>query len=327
MPKKSRKNGENQSLAARLLAGPAAYFQLARLGQPVGIVLLVLPALFALALVAPPGKGPDLELCILFALGAVLMRAAGCAVNDIFDKEYDAKVERTRHRPVASGAIPVWAAWLFAAILAAAAYYIASEMGDYTRYLSLASLPLIIAYPFMKRITWWPQAWLALTFNWGALLGFTAMAIRIPRGDIAGDILKGHPPVVMEGSLWPVALLLYAACFFWTLGYDTIYAFQDVEDDKKAGIKSTARLLGPIKARKWVGIWYGAFFVLMLCAGLIAHMGFAFYAGMGLALYHINLQLEFWQPEDAKNSGAIFRANMTLGVLIFLSLVAGRMLP
>ena len=169
---------------------------------------------------------------IAFLIGATLMRAAGCAFNDIVDRDIDAKVARTAMRPLASGQISVRGALLFIAICSLVSFAILVCLGPLAIALGVASLALVAIYPFMKRITWWPQAWLGLTFNWGALLGYAAATSRL-------DAAAG---------------LLYAGGIFWTLGYDTIYAVQDLEDDALAGVKSSARRLGAGAAERRPGL-------------------------------------------------------------------------
>lgn len=280
------------------------YIFLARLDKPVGIGLLLLPALWALTLAAPQGVLPDMMLVIYFTLGAVLMRAAGCAVNDVVDHKKDALVERTCMRPVASGMMKPWQALVFAALCTVLSLLIILNMPRLVFWLALSALPLIIIYPFMKRISWWPQAFLGVVFNWGALMGFAA---------------AGQP-------LCPRAVILHAACFFWTLGYDTIYAFQDVRDDEQAAIKSTARFLG-VRAKKWVTVWFGFSFFLLLVVGAMTAMGLSFYLGMGFALMYLIAQVKSWVMDDPRSSLAVFRANISYGLLVLVSLVAGRLWP
>ena len=199
------------------------WLKLGRFDRPAGIWLLMLPGWQGIALAgAMQGRWPDPVLLLLFLLGAGLMRAAGCAYNDIVDRDIDAKVARTAARPVASGRITVKQAWAFTLGCCLASLAILLMLPPLCWLLGVLSLGLVAAYPFMKRITWWPQAWLGLTFNWGALMGFAAAA----------------------DELSPSAALLYAGGVFWTLGYDTIYAIQDLEDDALAGVKSSARRLG-----------------------------------------------------------------------------------
>ena len=197
------------------------FVALARLDQPVGVWLLLWPCLWAIGL-ASDGL-PDIGLLALFTAGAFVMRAAGCTLNDIFDRDFDARVERTRRRPLPSGAIGVKGAVAFMAVLLGAGLAILLQLNLFAILLGAGSLLLVVLYPLMKRITYWPQAFLGLTFNYGALLGWAAV----------------------EGGIgWPAGLL-YAGGIAWTLGYDTIYAHQDKEDDLLIGVKSSAIALGP----------------------------------------------------------------------------------
>lgn len=237
---------------------------------------------------------------LLFFVGAVVMRGAGCTINDILDRKFDAQVERTKNRPVASGEISVVAALIFAACLTLIGLTVVLQMGQLAFILALASIPLILIYPLMKRFTWWPQAFLGITFNWGALMGAAAVTNTIPLP----------------------AIILYIAGFFWTLGYDTIYAFQDIRDDPKAGIKSTARLL-ETNARKWVGFFYAIFWVLLVTAGYMTNLGIGFYVGMALTLFEIATIVRLWRVEDAHSSLGMFKANTMLGWCVLFSLIAG----
>src|SRR6185437_15648553 len=189
------------------------YLRLMRLDRPIGTWLLFWPCVFGLMLGATAGDRPfsslaDWWLVLLFAIGSIVMRGAGCTYNDIIDRDIDAKVARTRGRPLPSGVVSLQQAWLFLVAQCAVGLIILVQLNVFAIELGVASLVLVAAYPFMKRITWWPQAWLGLTFNWGALLGFAAETGSIDLGD----------------------LMLYAGLFFWTLGYDTIYAHQDKDD-------------------------------------------------------------------------------------------------
>jgi 4-hydroxybenzoate polyprenyltransferase len=226
------------------------YLRLARLDRPIGAWLLFWPCLFGLVLGAIVAGRPFNELrdwwyVLLFAIGAIAMRGAGCTYNDIVDRDIDAQVTRTRGRPLPSGAVTTRRAALFLAAQLIVGLFVLLMFNGFAIILGASSLILVALYPFMKRITWWPQAWLGLTFNWGALLGFAAQT----------------------GSVDLADLCLYAGCFFWTLGYDTVYAHQDREDDALIGVRSTARLLG-VKSPDWIRRFYAAAFCLMLTAVL-----------------------------------------------------------
>ncbi len=283
---------------------PAAlrpWLRLARLDRPTGIWLLMLPGWQGIALAAATeGHAPNLRLLALFALGATLMRAAGCAFNDIVDRDIDAKVARTAARPVASGQISARQAWVFVVACSLISLGLLLTMGTLAIGLGAASLALVAAYPFMKRITWWPQAWLGLTFNWGALLGFAAAT----------------------GTLGAPAVLLYASGVFWTLGYDTIYAVQDLEDDALAGVKSSARRLGAA-APQAVLAFYLAAIALALSCGDIAGLGPVFPFVVAIYGAHLIWQSRRLKLDDPAGALALFKANRDAGLVLFLAMMGG----
>jgi 4-hydroxybenzoate polyprenyltransferase len=277
------------------------WLRLGRFDRPVGIWLLMLPGWQGAALAAALAhQAPDLVLLLKIFLGAALMRAAGCAYNDIVDRDIDARVARTAGRPIPSGQVSVKQAWTFLAGCSFAALLILLTLPKAAIVLGVASLALVAAYPFMKRITWWPQAWLGLTFNWGALLGFAAAT---------GEV--GSP-----------AILLYAAGVFWTLGYDTIYAIQDLEDDALAGVKSSARRLGAA-APKAVAAFYLISFVLLLTAAWSADLSKLFYAPAALAGLHLAWQAARVRIDDPRRALALFKSNGLTGLLVFAAFVLG----
>jgi 4-hydroxybenzoate polyprenyltransferase len=274
-----------------------------RLDRPIGTWLLLFPCWWSLAMAPrPAGYGwGDLYLALLFAIGALVMRGAGCTINDLWDRDIDAKVARTRTRPIASGAIPVPRALAFLALQLAIGLAVLVQFNWTTIWLGALSLLLVIPYPLMKRITWWPQAFLGLTFNWGALVGWTAAT-----GEIA----------------WP-PFVLYAAAVFWTIGYDTIYAHQDKNDDAKIGVRSTALLLGQA-SRGWVGAFYAVALAGMAAAGAAAGLHWVYLAGLSLAGLHLAWQVTRWAPDDHADCLAKFKSNSRFGALVLLALVAGR---
>jgi 4-hydroxybenzoate polyprenyltransferase len=287
---------------------PAAlrpWLKLGRFDRPVGIWLLMLPGWQGIALAgAMVGALPDVRLLGLVFVGAALMRAAGCAYNDIVDRDIDAKVARTAGRPIPSGQISVRQAWGFVAACCAASFLILLSLPPLAIGLGVGSLALVAAYPFMKRITWWPQAWLGLTFNWGILLGFAAAS----------------------GHLSLPALLLYASGVFWTLGYDTIYAIQDIEDDALAGVKSSARRLGG-KAPRAVATFYLSALAFAFAASVIARLGPGFSVGLiGLAI-HLGLQARRVRIDDGALALKLFRSNTGAGLILFAAIVAGSWVP
>lgn len=275
-----------------------------RLDRPIGVWLLFWPCLFGLILGATAqdrvfSDWRDFYYVILFGLGAIVMRGAGCTFNDIIDRKYDAEVARTKRRPLPSGAISVEVAIAFLGLQCLIGLVILLQLNRFAIILGAASLLLVAAYPFMKRITWWPQAWLGLTFNWGALLGFAAQTGRINWADA----------------------MLYAGLLFWTLGYDTIYALQDKDDDALIGVKSTARLFGD-KAALWVARFYTIAFALILAAGYAAHAGWPFTPLMLLAGAHLAWQVRRLDIDDPEKCLALFRANRDTGALVALAFAA-----
>ena len=302
------------------------WLKLGRFDRPTGIWLLMLPGWQGIALAdAIDHRLPAPWLLLLFFLGAVLMRSAGCAYNDIVDRDIDAKVARTAGRPVASGQIGVNAAWLFLIGCSLASLAILLCLDVWALILGIASLALVAAYPFMKRITWWPQAWLGLTFNWGVLLGFVAAAnggfpIRYWLGAGYTLFAPGWGPLSGGPSL--PALILYAGSVFWTLGYDTIYAVQDLEDDALAGVKSSARRLGSA-APKAVSGFYVVSIALTLAAGWLANLGPLFWPLAALYALTLLRQPVRLNLDDPAGALALFKANTLSGVLLFAAIAAG----
>ena len=279
------------------------YLRLMRLDRPIGAWLLFWPCVLGLALGAIADDRPlsdprDLWLVILFAVGAIVMRGAGCTYNDIVDRNIDARVERTRDRPIPSGAVSVKQAWTFLAAQCVVGLAVLVQLNMLSIALGAASVLLVAVYPFMKRITWWPQAWLGLTFNWGAILGFTAQAGRIDWADA----------------------LLYAGLVFWTLGYDTIYALQDKEDDALVGVKSTALLLGT-RSRDWILGFYAVGFALVLASGFTDHAGWPFGFLMLIAGAHFLWQVHTLDIADPSSCLRLFRANRDAGAMMAVAFV------
>jgi 4-hydroxybenzoate polyprenyltransferase len=273
------------------------YFRLMRADRPVGVWLLFLPCLWGVLIGRPEGfTTPQFwGLFVLFGIGAFVMRSAGCAYNDVVDKDVDARVARTAARPVASGAVSPKAAWALIVGLSLIGLLVLLQLGLPAILTGLGSLVLVAAYPFMKRITWWPQAWLGLTFNWGVLVGAAASG----------------------GAITLPALLLYAAGLFWTLGYDTIYACQDVEDDALVGVKSSARRLGA-GVRPAVAAFYA------LCLALFATG--LFLAGvrewlilLGLPAAHMAFQVLRLDHRDGRRCLGLFKSNVWTGALLALA--------
>lgn len=275
------------------------YLRLARLDRPIGTWLLLFPCWWSTALASP--GWPDWRLFVLFAIGATVMRGAGCTVNDILDRDFDARVERTRGRPIPSGQVSVRQAVAFLVLQLLIGLVVLLQFNTLTIALGVLSLVLVFTYPLMKRITWWPQAFLGLAFNWGALVGWTAV-----RGELE----------------WP-ALMLYAAGIAWTLGYDTIYAHQDKEDDARIGVKSTALRLGD-QSKIWIYAFYTLTFGGILLAGQLAGVGWAFRLVLGLGLMQLAWQVATWNPDDQNDCLEKFRSNRWFGWMVLAAAVAGR---
>ena len=288
----------------RLLPAPARPFaRLARLDRPIGTWLLLFPCWWSIAFASPqPLSRESLILFALFGIGALVMRGAGCTFNDICDRDFDARVARTRDRPLPSGQVTVRGALVFLAILLAAGLCILLALNPFAIAVGLASLVLVFTYPLSKRVTYWPQFVLGLAFNWGALLGWAAV-----RGEI------GLAPV-----------LLYAAGIFWTLGYDTIYAHQDRRDDPAAGVKSTARRLG-LGSKPWLFAFYLIAAALFAATGHVVGLGWIFFAGLALATMQLVWQVADVDLDAPKDCLAKFRSNRLVGWLILAAAVAAQL--
>jgi len=283
-------------LPARI--GP--YARLARLDRPIGTWLLLFPGWWGIALAS--SGWPDPVLLTLFALGAVAMRGAGCTLNDIADRHYDAQVARTRLRPLPSGAVTVPRAILFLVVQLTAGAAVLFSLNRTSIVFGCTVLGLIGTYPFMKRVTYWPQIFLGLNFNWGALLGWTAVTAAL-----------AWPPV-----------LLYLGGVFWTVGYDTIYAHQDKEDDLRIGVKSSAIALGS-HTRPWLFGFYIVALLLWAAAGFAAGLGLLFWAGLAGSALHLAWQAAQVAIDDPADCLAKFRSNRAVGWLMLGGIIAGHL--
>ncbi len=285
-----------------LLRSAGAWARLARLHRPTGFLLLMWPGWWAIALARPGAAGGwagDARLCALFLAGAVVMRAAGCVWNDIADRDIDAQVARTRSRPIAAGEISVARAAAFMAALTLAGLAILSRLPPAAVWVGLASLALVAPYPFMKRITWWPQAWLGLTFAWGALLGWAAAT---------------------GGLGWPAAAL-YAAAAAWTVGYDTVYAHQDKADDARIGVKSSALRLGA-RTAPVVRACYALCVAGLAAAAHMAGAGWPAWAGLAAGAAVLAWQTETLDIDDPAGCARRFHANSAFAAPVFLGFLA-----
>ena len=309
------------------------WLKLGRFDRPIGIWLLLLPGWQGIALaLAQYRRGPDAYdawLFVGFALGACLMRAAGCAFNDIVDRDIDAKVARTALRPIPSGRITVKQAWAFVIACSLVSLLILLTLNLTAIMLGVASLALVAAYPFMKRVTWWPQAWLGLTFNWGALMGFAAAFTLAAKFAFLNTLQVesiGPPTPSIIPTLEPrdylAALLLYAGGVFWTLGYDTIYALQDIEDDAMVGVKSSARRLAGA-VRQGVAVFY---LLALLCAagaGATAGLGPLFWVALLAYAAHLGWQVWRLRPEEPALALRLFKSNRDAGLILLSAIILG----
>lgn len=280
-----------------------AYARLSRLDRPIGTWLLLLPGWWALALatrLADSGAWPDWWLFAAFGIGSLTMRGAGCTFNDIVDRDIDGSVARTRQRPIPAGLVSVKQAWAWLVLQSLIGFAILITMNMPAILLGIASLSLVAIYPFMKRVTWWPQFFLGLAFNWGAVLGYAAVAGRLD---------------------W-IAGLLYLSGIIWTLGYDTIYALQDKEDDALIGVKSTARLFGS-QARLWIAVFFGITVLGLAGVGWLAGLHWPYWLALAAAALHFVWQIATLKPDDSPDCLTKFRANRDTGLIILIGFLLG----
>jgi len=286
---------------ARLPSTWRPYAMLARLDRPIGAWLLFLPGLWSI-LLARPDDVQTAWLIMLFGVGSVVMRGAGCVVNDIWDRDMDRRVTRTARRPLASGALTLRnAAWFLLALLSAG-LFILLQLNGLAQALGVASLALVALYPLAKRVTWWPQAALGVTFAWGAPMGYAAAAGRID----------------------PAALALYAAAFAWILGYDTIYAHQDREDDALIGVRSTARLFAGA-TRPFLAACYAAAAALLALSGWLAGLSHWFFLALALPAGLLMWQVMTIDIDDPAGCHRRFMLNRETGLLVAAAVLAGRL--
>jgi 4-hydroxybenzoate polyprenyltransferase len=286
---------------ARLPQGWRPYALLGRFDRPIGAWLLVLPGFWAFAMAAP-GWGAGLWLALLFLVGAFAMRAAGCVVNDLWDRDLDRQVERTRGRPLASGAVRPVQALGFLALLCAIGAGVLFQLPWAAVLIGLGSLIPIALYPLAKRVTDWPQAVLGFVFSWAAPTGWAAAT----------------------GGLAAAAIALWLAGFFWILGYDTIYAHQDREDDAMVGIRSTARHFGE-SSRAFIGACYAAMLALLVAAGWLGGLSWWFVPALLPAAGLLAYQVATLDIHDPARCLLLFRLNREAGLLVALGLLAGRL--
>ena len=289
-------DSEHRGLVARLPPALRGFALLARFDRPIGWWLLFWPGAWGVALAG--GAVQRWPLILWLLAGSIAMRGAGCVYNDIVDRDLDAKVARTRARPIPGGLVSVRAAWAWLCVLCLIGLVVLLQLSVRAAIVALASLAPVAAYPFMKRITWWPQAWLGLVFSWGALVGWS---------DVAGNL--GTP-------MW----LLYAGSIAWVIGYDTIYALQDREDDALIGVRSSALRMGR-RVRGGVALFYAAAVVLWGGAIWLVHPDPLALAALAPVALHLGWQAATLRLDDAANALARFRSNRFAGLLMALACV------
>ena len=288
-------DSERRGLIGALPQRLRPYASLMRLDRPIGTWLLYWPCAWSVALA---GVGGRWDLFLWLFLGAFAMRSAGCVYNDIVDRDLDRQVERTRLRPLASGRVSLRSAWILIGLLCAVGLLVLTQLNRTAAVISLVSIAPVAAYPFMKRITWWPQAWLGLVFSWGALVGWPAVT----------------------GSLDWAPVLLWFGSIAWVIGYDTLYAIQDVEDDALVGVKSSARRLGD-KAPLGVGMCYALALLLWGAAIWSVRPDWLALLAIAPAALHLVNQALRADPHDGELALRLFRSNRTAGFLVFLGML------
>ncbi|CAM6125345.1 unnamed protein product [Calypogeia fissa] len=299
----SKQRGEKPWIQTVIPEYLRPYAQLARLDKPIGTWLLAWPCFWSICLAAPSGSLPDLEILGWFGLGAILLRGAGCTVNDLLDSDIDGKVKRTQQRPIASGVLTSFQGLSFLGFQLLLGLGVLLQLNDFSKLLGASSLLLVGTYPLMKRWTYWPQAYLGLTFNWGALLGWAAVHGNLDLSSV---------------------LPLYASGVCWTLVYDTIYAHQDKEDDVKVGVKSTALRFGN-ETRTWLTGFSTGCVTFLTLAGYNCGLGWPFYAGMVATAGHLAWQVSTVDIQNRVDCNSKFVSNKWFGAIVCSSIVFGKL--
>ena len=282
------------------------FIDLIRLKKPIGFMLLFWPCLWGLTIAYNFNTEifTYFQYTFFFLAGSILMRSAGCIVNDICDKNFDKKVERTKNRPIASGKISIKLGLIYVIILCLCAFLILINFNKLTIILALCSIPFAFVYPLMKRITYWPQLFLGITFNYGLILGW----------------------ISIHGELSIIPLIMYFGAIFWTLGYDTIYGFQDIKDDEIIGVKSTSIKFENIPF-VFLIICYLIFFLAIVITGIYLKFNYIFFMSLVLLFYHLFFrQISKLNIKIKKNCLEIFKSNNEIGLIIFISIIIGKIL-
>ena len=280
------------------------FIELTRLKRPIGFMLLFWPCAWGLTLAYDFSKNLNdyFFYLSLFFLGSVLMRSAGCIVNDISDKEFDKKVERTKNRPLASNKVSIKLAIFYSIILCALAFLVLINFNNLTIILAVGSMPLAFTYPLMKRFTYWPQLFLGITFNYGLVLGWTAI----------------------QGEINAVTIIFYLGAIFWTLGFDTIYGYQDLKDDEIIGVKSTS-IKFKKKPKLFLTTCYSIFLISLILVGIFMKLNTMFYFFILIPTAHLLFyQIYNFNYKDPKNCLKIFKSNNFFGAIILCNILIGK---
>lgn len=280
------------------------YLRLMRADKPIGTWLLFWPCGWSIAMAAEASSFPDIKMLALFGAGALVMRGAGCTINDMWDRDLDGKVARTKDRPLVTGAVAYNDAWIFLAVQLSVALTILLQLNWYSVFLGASSLVLVVAYPLMKRVTYWPQLVLGMTFNWGALLGWSAI----------------------HGSCdWAVCIPLYLSGVCWTIVYDTIYAQQDVTDDLRLGIKSTAIKFGE-NTKTWLSLFSAGMISGLLTCGIFSEQCWPYFISVATVSGHLIHQIYTLDIRSSSDCSHKFVSNKNVGLLIFIGIVLSTLL-
>ena len=281
------------------------FIQLTRLDKPIGYMLLFWPCLWGLTIAYDFENNFNTYVfyLVLFFFGSVLMRSAGCIVNDIADRNYDKKVLRTKNRPIASGKISVKLGFFYISLLCLLALIVLLQFNKLTIILALASMPLAFAYPYMKRLTYWPQLFLGITFNYGLLLGW----------------------ISIKESLDLTPIIFYIGAIFWTLGYDTIYGYQDIKDDEIIGVKSTS-IKFKNNPKKFLSLCYVITFISIISIGVLMNFNNYYFLFLIIPAIHLFFQIKVLNIKDQNICLKIFKSNNMLGLIIFTNLLIGKLI-
>ena len=281
------------------------YIELTRIKKPIGIMLLFWPCIWGLTIAYNFEDSIFIYIfyTVLFFLGSTLMRSAGCIINDIVDKNFDKKVRRTKSRPIASGKISVIEAFIFAVLLCIIAFFVLIQFNLLTIILAIGSMPLAFTYPYMKRFTYWPQLYLGITFNYGIILGWSSINENV--------------------SIIPI--IFYLGAIFWTLGYDTIYGYQDIKDDEIIGVKSTS-IKFKTNPKKFVTICYLITLTLICMTGLMMNFKYVFFIFMIIPILHMFFyQIKNLNINNDLNCLRIFKSNNLFGFIIYINIIIGKL--